>query len=111
MDLQAKSLHVWALGNFSFSLSTVVPFPVPDKPCNVMTHPWLHSFQDESAWHQKHWHEMAIPPKQGQSEQPLEGPSPNAAMISSATLSASGCSIGQKHLAHANLVAKELLHP
>ena len=55
--------------------------------------------------------ETAIPPKQGQSEQPLEGPSPNAAMISSATLSASGDTIGQKHLAHANLVAKELLHP
>ena len=35
----AKGLQVWALGNFSLSLSTVVPFPVPDSPCNVMTHP------------------------------------------------------------------------
>ena len=110
--LQAKSLHVCALGNFSFSLSTVVPFPVPDNPCNVMTHPWLHRSQDESAWHQKRQPlRRPIPPKQGQSEQPLEGPSPNAAMISSATLSASGDTIGQKHLAHANLVAKGLLHP
>ncbi len=35
---------------------------------------------------------LRLPFPHGQSEAPLEGPSPNAAIISSATLSASGCS-------------------
>mmetsp|Transcript_17386 Transcript_17386/g.35083 ORF Transcript_17386/g.35083 Transcript_17386/m.35083 type:complete len:277 (+) Transcript_17386:494-1324(+) len=31
--------HVMAFGSFSFSLATVVPFPVPERPSRVMTQP------------------------------------------------------------------------
>ena len=32
-------LQVCALGSSSFSFATVVPFPVPDRPCSVITQP------------------------------------------------------------------------
>jgi len=33
-------LHVCALGSFSFNFATVVPLPVPDRPCKTTTQPF-----------------------------------------------------------------------